>query len=81
MRFIACAIVVSTGVVGMIGSALAVDLTGAEIKAFLTGKTIYLETTAASARLLEQLVSSAPAKDREVEAAKRRARSAERFAA
>ena len=49
MRFIACAIVVSTGVVGLIGSALAVDLTGAEIKAFLTGKTIYLETTAASA--------------------------------
>ncbi len=49
MRFIACAIVVSTGVVGLIGSALAVDLTGAEIKAFLSGKTIYLETTAASA--------------------------------
>jgi hypothetical protein len=49
MRFIACAIVVSTGVVGLIGSALAVDMTGAEIKAFLTGNTTYLETTAASA--------------------------------
>ena len=49
MRFIACALVVSTGVVGLIGSALAVDLTGAEIKAFLTGNTTYLETTAASA--------------------------------
>jgi len=49
MRFIACAIVVSTGVVGLIGSALAVDMTGVEIKAFLTGNTTYLETTAASA--------------------------------
>jgi hypothetical protein len=34
-----------------------------------------------SARLLEQLVTSAPPKDREVEAAKARARAAERFAA
>ena len=34
-----------------------------------------------SARLLSQLVTSAPPKDREVEAAKRRARAAERFAA
>ena len=49
MRFIACAIVVNAGVAGLIGSALAVDLTGAEIKAFLTGNTTYLETTAASA--------------------------------
>jgi hypothetical protein len=32
-------------------------------------------------RLLDSLVTSAPAKDREVEAAKRRARSAERYAA
>ena len=36
---------------------------------------------AASATLLDQLVTSAPPKDREVEAAKARARAAERFAA
>jgi hypothetical protein len=34
----------------------------------------------ASAKLLDRLVTTAPAKDREVEAAKRRARAAERFA-
>ncbi len=39
------------------------------------------EVAAASASLLSQLVTSAPPKDREVEAAKRRARSAQRFAA
>jgi hypothetical protein len=39
------------------------------------------EITAVSARLLAELVSSAPPKDREVEAAKRRARSEQRFAA
>jgi hypothetical protein len=37
--------------------------------------------TEASARLLDELITSAPAKDREVEAAKRRARAAERYAA
>jgi hypothetical protein len=37
--------------------------------------------TAATVRLLEELVSSAPPKDREVEAAKARARSAQRYAA
>jgi hypothetical protein len=37
------------------------------------------EVTAATARLLESLVTSAPPRDREVEAEKRRARSAERF--
>ena len=36
---------------------------------------------AASAQLLGELVTSAPPKDREVEAAKRRARAAERYAA
>ena len=40
-------IFVATGVVGLIGSALAADLTGAEIT-FLSGKTMYLKTTAAS---------------------------------
>jgi hypothetical protein len=39
------------------------------------------EVAEASARLLSELVTTAPSKDREVEAAKRRARSAERFAA
>ncbi len=37
--------------------------------------------TAASTRLLDELVTSAPPKDREVEAAKARARSAQRYAA
>ena len=36
---------------------------------------------AASAQLLDDLVTNAPPKDREVEAAKRRARAAERYAA
>ena len=39
------------------------------------------EISAASTRLLDSLVTAAPPKDREVEAAKRRARSAERYAA
>jgi hypothetical protein len=39
------------------------------------------EITQATAKLLDGLVTSAPPKDREVEAAKRRARAAERFAA
>jgi hypothetical protein len=38
------------------------------------------EVTAATRRLLAELVTAAPPKDREVEAAKRRARAAERFA-
>jgi hypothetical protein len=39
------------------------------------------EVSAATATLLDGLVTSAPPKNREVEAAKRRARAAERFAA
>jgi hypothetical protein len=39
------------------------------------------EVAAASASLLDALVTTAPAKDREVEAARARARAAERFAA
>jgi hypothetical protein len=39
------------------------------------------EVAEASARLLGQLITTAPPKDREVEAAKRRERSAQRFAA
>jgi hypothetical protein len=38
------------------------------------------EVTSASAKLLEHLVTNAPPKDREIEAAKRRARAAERYA-
>jgi hypothetical protein len=38
------------------------------------------EVTAASRQLLGELVTAAPPKDREVEAAKRRARSAQRYA-
>ena len=38
------------------------------------------EVTAASRRLLGELVTSAPPKDREVEAARRRARAEKRFA-
>lgn len=39
------------------------------------------EVTEVSSRLLGELVTSAPPKDREIEAARRRARSAQRFAA
>jgi hypothetical protein len=39
------------------------------------------EVAEVSARLLGELVTSAPAKDREIEAAKHKARSAQRFAA
>jgi hypothetical protein len=39
------------------------------------------EVAAATAKLLGELVTNAPPKDREVEAAKARARSAERYAA
>ncbi len=49
MRIAAHAIIITTGAAGLIGSALAADMTGADIKAFLSGKTIYLESTAASA--------------------------------
>ena len=48
MRAISRAIITTTGVVGLIGSALAADLTGADIKALLSGKTAYVETTAGS---------------------------------
>ncbi len=49
MRIVARSIVVATGLAGLIGSALAADMTGAEVKAYLTGKTVYLQTTASSA--------------------------------
>jgi len=49
MHIITRAILVTAGVVGLMGSVSAADMTGAEIKAFLSDKTAYLETTAASA--------------------------------
>ena len=48
MRIAVQAVIVASGVVGLIGSAFAADMTGPEIKAFLSGNTVYLETTAAS---------------------------------
>jgi hypothetical protein len=47
MRALQAFIIITTCALG--GAALAADLTGAEIKELLTGKTVYLETTAASA--------------------------------
>jgi hypothetical protein len=48
MRLAAHVIVVTAGLAGLMGSALAADLTGPEIKTLLSGNTVYLETTAAS---------------------------------
>jgi hypothetical protein len=48
MRFATLAFMATTGVAGMIGSALAADLTGDEIKALISGKTAYIQTTSAS---------------------------------
>jgi hypothetical protein len=48
MRIGPHAIIAASGVIGLISSALAAEMTGAEIKALLSGKTAYLETTAAS---------------------------------
>jgi hypothetical protein len=50
MRIAAHTVVVAIGVIGLIGSALATEMTGADIKTFLSGNTAYLKTTAASAR-------------------------------
>ena len=49
MRGVATAIIVATGLGGLIGSAFAAEMSGADIKALLAGKTAYVETTAASA--------------------------------
>jgi hypothetical protein len=48
MRVTAGGISVVAGIVGLIGSAVAADMSAADIKAFAIGKTVYLETTAAS---------------------------------
>jgi hypothetical protein len=47
MRALYACVIIATGTLS--GTALAADMTGAEIKAFLSDKTSYLETTAASA--------------------------------
>jgi hypothetical protein len=49
MHIAARTIIIATGAVSLIGSALAADMTGPQIKSFLSGKTVYLQTTAASA--------------------------------
>lgn len=49
MRIAAHTFIMSLGTVGLMGSALGADLTSAEIKALLSGKTAYLDTTMASA--------------------------------
>jgi hypothetical protein len=48
VRIAARAICIATGLVGLIGWALAADLSAANIKAFAIGKTVYLGTTAPS---------------------------------
>src|SRR5262249_10392353 len=49
MNTIARTILAAAGAACLIGSAHAADMTGAEIKTFLSNKTAYLETTSASA--------------------------------
>jgi hypothetical protein len=49
MRAVARVAMALAAGVTVIGSALAAELNGTEIKAMLAGKTVYLETTAASA--------------------------------
>lgn len=49
MGFFARALIVSSGMAGLMAPVHAADLTGPEIKALLSGKTVYVETTAASA--------------------------------
>ena len=49
MRTIAGAMIATGGAVTLMSSVFAADMSGAELKAFLSGKTAYLETTSASA--------------------------------
>ena len=49
IRTIATLLSTTAATLGVVGSAFAADMTGAEIKALLSGKTAYLEATAASA--------------------------------
>ena len=49
MRSVTRIVLWASSCAALVGTALAADLTGPEIKALLYGKTVYLETTAASA--------------------------------
>jgi hypothetical protein len=49
MNIRVCSIAIAAGVLGFVNLAQAADMTGAEIKTFLSDKTAYLETTTASA--------------------------------
>jgi hypothetical protein len=42
------ALIAATGIIGLTGSVLAADMTGSEIKSYISGKSIYLQTSAAS---------------------------------
>ena len=48
MRTMLSAAIAAAGIVGLIGHANAADLTGAEIKEVISGKTVYLECTQTS---------------------------------
>lgn len=48
MRIATRASIVMAGVVSLVGSALAEDMTGSQIKEYLAGKTVYAQTTGAS---------------------------------
>ena len=48
MQFLARAGILATGIFGLIAPAFAADISGAEIKEFISGKTVYIETTADS---------------------------------
>ena len=48
MRILTPAVFATIAAAGLASSAFAADMTGAEIKAMLSGKSVYLETTADS---------------------------------
>jgi hypothetical protein len=48
MRTTVRAALAAAGLVAVVGTAIAADMTGDEIKAFTSGKTVYIETTPAS---------------------------------
>lgn len=48
MRVIRRVVVASTSIIGLIASASAAEMTGADITTYLSGKTAYIETTVAS---------------------------------
>jgi hypothetical protein len=48
MRVTPRVVLTSIGIIGLAASAFAAEMTGADITAYLSGKTAYIETTAAS---------------------------------